>query len=83
MVYKYFKVNGANILVLQRENGMVEFYMNCNTSNFSFCEGFNANIDDITEDDALRIWRDNIDEVIEDENVLINHADKSLERTRI
>lgn len=69
-IYKIFEFKGVVVLVLQvGEN--VEFYMNYKTSNFTFCVGYKANLADITIEDALSIWHDYFECVLDEENAVI------------
>ena len=72
MKSKKFSYKGASILVLQ-EGDMVMFYMNYKTSDYIFCVGYKAKIDDITECDAISIWSQYFDITVEDENALISY----------
>ena len=78
MKVKKFEFKGATILVLQ-EGEMVEFYMNYKTSDYFFCVGYKAKIEDITECDAISIWNQYFDSTVEDENVLISYHQSMME----
>ena len=79
MKSKKFIFKGASILVLQ-EGEMVEFYMNYKTSDYFFCVGYKAKIEDITECDAISIWNQYFDSTVEDENVLISYYQEMVEK---
>lgn len=79
MKVKKFEFKGATILVLQ-EGEMVEFYMNYKTSDYFFCVGYKAKIEDITECDAISIWNQYFDSTVEDENVLISYYQEMVEK---
>ncbi len=78
MKSKKFSYKGASILVLQ-EGDMVMFYMNYKTSDYIFCVGYKAKIDDITECDAISIWSQYFDITVEDENALISYHQAMME----
>ena len=78
MKSKKFSYKGASILVLQ-EGDMVMFYMNYKTSDYIFCVGYKAKIDDITECDAISIWNQYFDSTVEDENALISYHQAMME----
>ena len=78
MKSKKFSYKGASILVLQ-EGDMVMFYMNYKTSDYIFCVGYKAKIDDITECDAISIWNQYFDSTVEDENALISYTEAMME----
>lgn len=78
MKIKKFNFKGASILVLQ-EGEMVEFYMNYKTSDYFFCVGYKAKIEDITECDAISIWDQYFDSTVVDENALISFHEKMIE----
>ena len=78
MKVKKFEFKGATILVLQ-EGEMVEFYMNYKTSNYFFCVGYKAKIEDITECDAISIWNQYFDSTVEEENALISYSEAMME----
>jgi len=78
MKSKKFIFKGASILVLQ-EGEMVEFYMNYKTSDYFFCVGYKAKIEDITECDAISIWDQYFDSTVVDENALISFHEKMIE----
>ena len=78
MVFKKFIIKGASMLVLQ-EGEMVEFYMNYKTSDYFFCVGYKAKIEDITEGDAISIWNQYFDSTVEDENALISYHQAMME----
>ena len=82
MKVKKFEFKGATILVLQ-EGEMVEFYMNYKTSDYFFCVGYKAKIEDITECDAISIWNQYFDSTVEDENVLISYYQEMVEKMEI
>ena len=75
---KYFNYKGASILVLQKGE-MVEFYMNYKTSDYFFCVGYKAKIEDITECDAISIWNQYFDCTVEEENALISYHEAMME----
>ena len=81
MKSKKFVFKGATILVLQ-EGEMVEFYMNYKTSDYFFCVGYNAKIEDITECDAISIWNQYFDCIVEDENTLISYYEAMMEEMK-
>jgi len=64
--------------VLQ-EGEMVEFYMNYKTSDYFFCVGYKAKIEDITECDAISIWEQYFDCTVEKENALISYSEAMME----
>lgn len=78
MKCKNFNFKGATILVLQ-EGEMVEFYMNYKTSDYFFCVGYKAKIEDITKCDAISIWNQYFDGTVEEENALISYDQKKME----
>ena len=78
MKSKKFNFKGASILVLQ-EGEFVEFYMNYKTSDYFFCVGYKAKIEDITERDAFSIWDQYFDCIVEDENALISYSQAMME----
>lgn len=78
MKVKKFEFEGATILVLQ-EGEMVEFYMNYKTSDYFFCVGYKAKIEDITECDAISIWNQYFDCTVEEENALISYHEAMME----
>lgn len=78
MKCKNFFIKGATILVLQ-EGEMVEFYMNYKTSDYFFCVGYKAMIEDITECDAISIWNQYFDCTVGEENALISYHDAMME----
>lgn len=78
MKVKKFEFKGATILVLQ-EGEMVEFYMNYKTSDYFFCVGYKAKIEDITECDAISIWNQYFDCTVEEENALISYHEAMME----
>ena len=78
MKSKKFSYKGASILVLQ-EGEMVEFYMNYKTSDYFFCVGYKAKIEDITECDAISIWNQYFDSTVEGENALISYTEAMME----
>ncbi len=78
MKCKKFNFKGASILVLQ-EGEMVEFYMNYKTSDYFFCVGYKAKIEDITECDAISIWNQYVDCTVEEENALISYHEAMME----
>jgi hypothetical protein len=78
MKCKKFNFKGASILVLQ-EGEMVEFYMNYKTSDYFFCVGYKAKIEDITECDAISIWNQYFDCTVEEENALISYHEAMME----
>ena len=78
MTSKKYNFKGASILVLQ-EGEMVEFYMNYKTSDYFFCVGYKAKIEDITECDAISIWNQYFDSTVEDENALISYHQAMME----
>jgi len=78
MKCKNFFIKGASILVLQ-EGEMVEFYMNYKTSDYFFCVGYKAKIEDITECDAISIWEQYFDCTVEKENALISYSEAMME----
>ena len=78
MKCKKFDFKGATILVLQ-EGEMVEFYMNYKTSNYFFCVGYKAKIEDITECDAISIWNQYFDLTVEEENAVISYHEAIME----
>ena len=82
MKTKKFIFKGTSILVLQ-EGEMVEFYMNYKTRDYIFCVGYKAKIEDITECDAISIWNQYFDIVVEEENAFISYCQavmKSMEK---
>ena len=78
MKSKKFIFKGASILVLQ-ECEMVEFYMNYKTSDYFFCVGYKAKIEDITECDAISIWDQYFDIIVVNENALISYDEAMME----
>ena len=78
MKSKKFIFKGASILVLQ-EGEMVEFYMNYKTSDYFFCVGYKAKIEDITECDAISIWDQYFDIIVVNENALISYDEAMME----
>ena len=78
MKVKKFEFKGATILVLQ-VGEMVEFYMNYKTSDYFFCVGYKAKIEDITECDAISIWNQYFDCTVEEENALISYHEAMME----
>lgn len=75
---KYFNYKGASILVLQKGE-MVEFYMNYMTSDYFFCVSYKANIEDISESDAIDIFGQYFFAIIRDENVLCSYHQSLME----
>ena len=71
-------IQGATILVLQ-DGEKVKFYMNYKTSDYFFCVGYKAKIEDITECDAISIWNQYFDSTVEDENALISYHQAMME----
>ena len=78
MKVRKFEFKGASILVLQ-EGEMVEFYMNYKTSDYFFCVGYKAKIEDITECDAISIWNQYSDKTSEYDNVLMSYHHAMME----
>ena len=78
MKIKKFNFKGASILVLQ-DGEMVRFYMNYKTSDYFFCVGYKAKIEDITECDAISIWNQYFDCTVEEENALISYHEAMME----
>ncbi len=78
MKSKKFNFKGASILVLQ-EGELVMFYMNYKTSDYFFCVGYKAKIEDITERDAIGIWDQYFDSTVEGENALISFYDAMID----
>lgn len=62
-----------------QEGEMVEFYMNYKTSDYFFCVGYKAKIEDITECDAISIWNQYFDSTVEEENALISYSEAMME----
>ena len=62
-----------------QEGEMVEFYMNYKTSDYFFCVGYKAKIEDITECDAISIWEQYFDCTVEKENALISYSEAMME----
>lgn len=62
-----------------QESEMVEFYMNYKTSDYFFCVGYKAKIEDITKCDAISIWNQYFDGTVEEENALISYDQKKME----
>ena len=71
-------IQGATILVLQ-DGEKVKFYMNYKTSDYFFCVGYKAKIEDITECDAISIWNQYFDCTVGEENALISYHDAMME----
>ena len=79
MKAKVFEMPGkAKVMVIDNEE-FVEYYLQINSSNWSFCVGCKEDFDKVTEEDAKMIWDEYYDYVDEDEKVLEKHAEETLD----
>ena len=82
MRYKIFEFNvdGSNAvrIMAMETKEFVEYYMQINSSDWHFCNGCKDDFDALTIDDAMTIYDYYNSQVKEDEAVLEEHANKSL-----
>lgn len=82
MRYKIFEFNvdGSNAvrIMAMETKEFVEYYMQINSSNWHFCHGSKDDFDALTIDDAMTVYDFYNSQVKEDEAVLEEHANKSL-----
>ena len=72
--YNLYRFKGTNILVLENDD-KITFFMNYKYENFIFCDRRKGKLADITEEEIFSVWRDYIDLVIVEENILIAQLD--------
>lgn len=69
MKCKIFEVPTGKVLVMEAKEN-VEFYLQINSSDWYFCVGYKEDFDKVTEDNAMCIWDEYRDSVIQTEELI-------------